>query len=149
MLGQTETVAIALADMPLSPSDRRKIDRYLDATRAALLFARQVILVEGIAEAMLLRTWPRTSCSRVRRILSRYRQAEPPQTRAVPCDLHRPGGRRGLRSFVRLLLNDQGALVDRLVVITDGDTTTPAKSERARLKRSSRCSQRTDVSSWP
>jgi putative ATP-dependent endonuclease of OLD family len=52
----TETVAISLGIVPLPSAERRKIDRYLDATRGALLFARQVILVEGIAEAMLLRT---------------------------------------------------------------------------------------------
>ncbi|MCF6523044.1 AAA family ATPase [Streptomyces sp. JJ36] len=49
-----KTQALPLAQLNLTPDERRKINQYLDATRAALLFARRVILVEGIAEAVLL-----------------------------------------------------------------------------------------------
>jgi putative ATP-dependent endonuclease of OLD family len=48
-----ETVALALAHIDLSAEERRKIDQYLDVTRSELLFARRVLLVEGIAEAVL------------------------------------------------------------------------------------------------
>jgi putative ATP-dependent endonuclease of the OLD family len=48
------TRCIPLAKMELDPLDRRKIDRYLDVTKAALLFGGRVLLVEGIAEALLL-----------------------------------------------------------------------------------------------
>lgn len=48
------TRCIPLAKMVLDPLDRRKIDRYLDVTKAALLFGGRVLLVEGIAEALLL-----------------------------------------------------------------------------------------------
>lgn len=48
------TAATALKSLGLGPLDVRKIDRHLNATRAALLFGRQVMLVEGIAEMMLL-----------------------------------------------------------------------------------------------
>ncbi len=48
------TRCIALARMKLDPIDRRKVDRYLDVTKAALLFGGRVLLVEGIAEALLL-----------------------------------------------------------------------------------------------
>ena len=48
------TRCVPLAAMPLDPIDRRKIDRYLDVTKAALLFGGRVLLVEGIAEALLL-----------------------------------------------------------------------------------------------
>ncbi|MBX9950211.1 MAG: AAA family ATPase [Candidatus Obscuribacterales bacterium] len=47
------TSCIALSKMQLNPVDRRKVDRYLDVTKAALLFAGRVLLVEGIAEALL------------------------------------------------------------------------------------------------
>jgi hypothetical protein len=47
------TCALALADLELHPNERRKINHYLDATRAAILFARRIILVEGTAEALL------------------------------------------------------------------------------------------------
>ena len=48
------TKAIAIADLGLKDVDRRKIDRYLNSTRSALLFARDVVLVEGIAEMLVL-----------------------------------------------------------------------------------------------
>lgn len=48
------TVAIAIGKLKLELNDLRKINQYLDATKAALLFARRVILVEGISEAVLL-----------------------------------------------------------------------------------------------
>ncbi|MEU9413073.1 AAA family ATPase [Streptomyces sp. NPDC048281] len=49
-----KTQALPLAKIGLADAERRKINQYLDATRAGLLFARRVILVEGIAEAVLL-----------------------------------------------------------------------------------------------
>lgn len=48
------TRCIPLARISLSDLERRKIDRYLDVTKAALLFGGRVLLVEGIAEALLL-----------------------------------------------------------------------------------------------
>jgi putative ATP-dependent endonuclease of OLD family len=49
-----KTQSLPLAKLDLTDNERRKINQYLDATRAGLLFARRVILVEGIAEAVLL-----------------------------------------------------------------------------------------------
>ncbi|WP_460359486.1 AAA family ATPase [Mycobacterium sp. ZZG] len=48
------TKVTAIRDLGLKDTDRRKIDRYLNSTRAALLFARDVVLVEGIAEMLVL-----------------------------------------------------------------------------------------------
>ncbi|WP_439629996.1 ATP-dependent nuclease [Shinella sp.] len=48
------TRCIPLAQINLADSERRKVDRYLDVTKAALLFGGRVLLVEGIAEALLL-----------------------------------------------------------------------------------------------
>lgn len=48
------TRCIPLARIGLSNLERRKIDRYLDVTKAALLVGGRVLLVEGIAEALLL-----------------------------------------------------------------------------------------------
>lgn len=48
------TRCIPLAQIDLDDLQRRKIDRYLDVTKAALLFGGRVLLVEGIAEALLL-----------------------------------------------------------------------------------------------
>ena len=48
------TRCIPLAQIDLNDIERRKVDRYLDVTKAALLFGGRVILIEGIAEALLL-----------------------------------------------------------------------------------------------
>ncbi|MFK3781398.1 ATP-dependent nuclease [Agrobacterium sp. NPDC089420] len=49
-----ETRCIPLSALALNPVERRKVDRYLDVTKSALLFGGRVLLVEGIAEALLL-----------------------------------------------------------------------------------------------
>ena len=48
-----ETRCIPIAKLVLNDQERRKIDRYLDVTKSALLFGGRVLLVEGIAEALL------------------------------------------------------------------------------------------------
>jgi len=58
VLTQTGTPAIASSvpakDAGLEPSQVRDLERYLDATRSNLLFARKVMLVEGPAELFLI-----------------------------------------------------------------------------------------------
>ncbi len=39
---------------------KKKLERYLDATRAELFFAKKIIMVEGIAEAMLISLFAKT-----------------------------------------------------------------------------------------
>ncbi|MEV1321470.1 AAA family ATPase [Micromonospora arborensis] len=46
--------AVAVAELGLPPSDEARVNRYLDATRSSMLFGPRTILVEGIAEAILL-----------------------------------------------------------------------------------------------
>lgn len=48
------TAAVAVNELRLADPVLRKVDRYLDVTRSALLFSRRILLVEGIAEAILL-----------------------------------------------------------------------------------------------
>lgn len=48
------TVGCSTAAMELSPSEAEDLGRYLDVTRAEILFARGVILVEGDAERFLV-----------------------------------------------------------------------------------------------
>jgi putative ATP-dependent endonuclease of OLD family len=52
--GAETTVTSATAINALTPDIVADLDRYLDATRAALLFSRSVILVEGPAEQFLV-----------------------------------------------------------------------------------------------
>ena len=52
--GAPPLVATPLTALELSTSDRHDLERYLDATKSNLLFARRVMLVEGAAELILL-----------------------------------------------------------------------------------------------
>jgi putative ATP-dependent endonuclease of OLD family len=114
---QRGTAAIALCDIDLTDQERRKIDQYLDVSRAELLFTRRAVLVEGISEAVIL----------------------PPLARNCVLDKTAPNYRAKCREFravsiinigsvdfgpyLKLLLQQINGvrLVDRLVVITDGD----------------------------
>jgi len=53
-LHRRATRCVPLGELALDDVARRKVDRYLDVTKSALLFGGRVILVEGIAEALLL-----------------------------------------------------------------------------------------------
>jgi putative ATP-dependent endonuclease of OLD family len=52
--------AVAVAELGLVAADRARVNRYLDATRSSMLFGPRTILVEGIAEAILLPAMART-----------------------------------------------------------------------------------------
>ncbi|WP_146231163.1 ATP-dependent nuclease [Micromonospora sicca] len=52
--------AVAVAELGLDPADRARVNRYLDATRSSMLFGPRTVLVEGIAEALLLPAMART-----------------------------------------------------------------------------------------
>lgn len=107
------TCALPLARLSLSPDGFRKINQYLDATRAAMLFARRIVLVEGIAEAVLLPVL-------ARRLVF-------PGDRARQRDFHAVTivnvGSVDFEPYIRLLLGPASGLtvVEKLVVITDGD----------------------------
>ena len=45
---------MSLADCSIEPSEMRQLRRMFDVTKASLLFAKSIILVEGITEALLL-----------------------------------------------------------------------------------------------
>ncbi|MEV0569156.1 AAA family ATPase [Dactylosporangium sp. NPDC050588] len=52
--------AVAVTELGLDAADRARVNRYLDATRSSMLFGPRTILVEGIAEALLLPAMART-----------------------------------------------------------------------------------------
>jgi putative ATP-dependent endonuclease of the OLD family len=52
--GASPAVTTPLGSPALSATDRHDLERYLDATKSNLLFARRVMLVEGAAELLLL-----------------------------------------------------------------------------------------------
>ncbi|MCI3226035.1 ATP-dependent endonuclease [Streptomyces sp. NP-1717] len=118
-----KTQALPLAKLALTDNERRKINQYLDATRAGLLFARRVILVEGIAEAVLLPAIAR-HC-----VFGGEDQAK--QRR----DFHGVTiinvGSVDFAPYITLLLSevDGCRLLDKLTVITDCDPDIPKEKK--------------------
>jgi putative ATP-dependent endonuclease of the OLD family len=106
------TAAIAVSKLGLSASVIAKIDRYLDVTRSALLFSRRVLLLEGLAEALLLPIFAQIVLKGDSRRLSRFHA-----TTLVAID------GVDFEPYVRLLLSDHNShrLADRVVVLTDED----------------------------
>ncbi|MDA1363065.1 AAA family ATPase [Glycomyces luteolus] len=117
-----KTKSIALASLELTQHERRKIDQYLDATRVGLLFARKVILVEGIAEAVLMPVIARHSV---------FKDSEE-QRRAFRGVTIVNVGSVDFKPYITLLLSevDGCRLLDQLVVITDADPLLPKEERR-------------------
>jgi putative ATP-dependent endonuclease of OLD family len=107
------TRCIPLSGMKLSDEDRRKIDRYLDVTKSALLFGGRVLLVEGIGEALLLPI-----------IAKKYVLKDAPERyRIFRSAVFVPIDGVDFLPYARLLLTSftDARIADRVVIITDGD----------------------------
>jgi putative ATP-dependent endonuclease of the OLD family len=108
-----ETRSISLADLLTDDKERRKIDRYIDVTKASFLFGGRIFLVEGIAEALLL---PVLADKIVLKddepALRRFRSAT-----FVPID------GVDFQPYVKLLIMPQNdiRIADKVVIVTDGD----------------------------
>lgn len=111
------TVSIPIGTLGLTTPALRKINRYLDVTRSALLFGNRTLLVEGIAEALLL---PAIAEHQVLRNdadgWQRFRGAVLVAIDGVD-----------FAPYVEVLLrpSDGSTIADRVVVITDADPTVP------------------------
>lgn len=116
-----ETRCIPLSKLNLTDIDLRKIDRYLDVTKSALLFGGRVLLVEGIAEALLLP------------ILAKHYvlKHKPDDLRTFRSSVFIPIDGVDFAPYVKLLLTpfNGTCIADRIVVITDGDKTTVKDGE--------------------
>jgi len=113
-LARRMTCALALAKLDLTPDMFRKVNQYLDATRVAMLFARyRIILVEGVAEAVLLPVL-------ARKLVFAGDAEKRRQFHAVTIVNI---GSVDFEPYIRLLLAavDGLTMVDSLVVITDAD----------------------------
>lgn len=107
------TRCIPLANLGLENVERRKIDRYLDVTKAALLFGGRVLLVEGIAEALLLPV-----------IAEHFTfKAEPEKLRLFRSTVFVPIDGVDFKPYANLLTREVNAarIAERVVVMTDGD----------------------------
>ncbi len=120
--------AISIADLGMPDEVVKKIDRYLDVTRSALLFSRRVMLVEGIAEALLVPVFARILFKESPSFLARFRSAT-----LVPID------GVDFEPYVRLLLTKARghgtSLSDRIVVVTDEDPDTNGEDRPERLRK--------------
>jgi putative ATP-dependent endonuclease of OLD family len=117
-VARRSTRCIPLKALALSDSERRKVDRYLDVTKSALLFGGRVLLVEGIAEALLLPIIAKNHVLKDDQDKFRiFRSAV-----FVPID------GVDFECYIRLLLTPYNdiRIADRVVIITDGDRTDEA-----------------------
>ena len=114
---QRGTAAIALCDIDLTDAERRKIDQYLDVSRAELLFTRRAVLVEGISEAVILPPLAR-NC-----VFDKTADNYGATCRGFRAVSIISIGSVDFGPYLKILLQKVNGvrLVDRLVVITDGD----------------------------
>ncbi|MDE0293340.1 MAG: AAA family ATPase [Bryobacterales bacterium] len=112
-LARPESRTIPLAKLALADPDRRKIDRYLDVTKSALLFGGRVLLVEGIAEALLVP------------VLAKYHvlRDKPSDLRVFRSAVFVPIDGVDFLPYAKVLLTSHNGMriADRLVIMTDGD----------------------------
>lgn len=108
-----ETRCIPLAALGLDPVEARKVDRYLDVTKSALLFGGRVLLVEGIAEALLLPIM-------AKKIVLKD---DADKLRLFRSAVFVPIDGVDFQPYAKLLLSpfNEVRIADRLVVLTDGD----------------------------
>ena len=111
------TVSIPIATLGLSTPTLRKVSRYLDVTRSALLFGNKALLVEGIAEALLIPVIAEHLLFQGdAHAWQRFRGAV-----LVPID--------GVDfvPYIEVLLRPSGGstIADRVVVVTDADPSVP------------------------
>jgi putative ATP-dependent endonuclease of OLD family len=112
-----KTAAVPVAELGLFPATLRKVSRYLDVTRSALLFGNRALLVEGIAEALLVPVMAQYIVLRdEREAWLRFRGAV-----LVPID------GVDFKPYIEVLLRShRGArIADRVVVVTDADPNVP------------------------
>ncbi|MEU3681469.1 AAA family ATPase [Streptomyces sp. NPDC030592] len=121
-----QTTAVAVDRLGLEKHDLYKIRSYLNATRSTLLFGQRVLLVEGIAEAILLPEFARLTLTGegVQRFLG---------TALVPID------GVDFEPYVRVLLGQDSEsgqrIARRVAVITDGDAGTAEATARSRIQK--------------
>lgn len=111
------TAAVSVAKIPFARHEAAKLDRYLDITKSAMLFGTRVILVEGLAEALLMPAFAEL-------VLSALPQEEQRRAKSVfrgTCIVAVDGV--DFKPYMRALLSGVGGIriADRVVLITDQD----------------------------
>jgi putative ATP-dependent endonuclease of the OLD family len=112
-----KTVCVPVSGLNLTPPMLHKISRYLDVTRSALLFGNRALLVEGIAEALLIPVIARKCVlHQDAHALQRFRG-----TVVVAID------GVDFKPYVHVLLqpHEGATIADRVVIVTDADPNAP------------------------
>ncbi|MFF3350649.1 ATP-dependent endonuclease [Streptomyces sp. NPDC002779] len=112
------TAAVPVAALPFAKHEPAKLDRYLDITKSAMLFGTRVILVEGLAEALLVPAFADLVLETIEDEAVRRR------AKAVfrgSCIVAVDGV--DFKPYIRALLADVGGvrIADQVVLITDQD----------------------------
>jgi putative ATP-dependent endonuclease of OLD family len=112
-----KTVCVPVAGLNLAPPMLHKISRYLDVTRSALLFGNRALLVEGVAEALLIPVIAR-KC-----VLHEDAHAQQRFRGAVVVAIDGVD----FKPYVNVLLRpfDGATIADRVVIVTDADPSLP------------------------
>ena len=107
------TVSIPLSALNLKSEELDKVDRYLDVTKSAMLFGGRTLLVEGIAEAILIPVIAQSI------VLKDNKTA----WRRFKGSVIAPIDTVDFSPYIKILLGSvEGECVsDRVVVVTDGD----------------------------
>jgi putative ATP-dependent endonuclease of OLD family len=108
-----KTICVPVAGLNLAPPMLHKISRYLDVTRSALLFGNRALLVEGVAEALLIPVIARKSVlHKDAHALQRFRGAVVVAIDGVD-----------FKPYVHVLLrpHENATIADRVVIVTDAD----------------------------
>lgn len=109
----SESVSIPISELGLKQKVLNKVSRYIDITRSALLFGNKAILVEGIAEALLLPVLAKNIVL----------VDDPNGWRRFKGTVIVPIDGVDFRPYVEILLRPRSdaRIADRLIVMTDAD----------------------------
>jgi putative ATP-dependent endonuclease of OLD family len=116
------TKVTALKDLDLGDREVKKIDRYLNVTRSSLLFARRVLLVEGIAEAILIPALAHRCEFKDPPELSTAEQRISAVNHALTAVTVLAVDGVDFKPYLDLLLKGDSPRVDQIIILTDGDT---------------------------
>jgi putative ATP-dependent endonuclease of the OLD family len=129
-IGGDDFKVTSLISCGLPVESKNFISRWLDVTKSTLLFAKGVILVEGIAEAMLLPEF-------AKRVLEEYNSVQEDEGKNLPSSLEEAGvsviNMNGIyfRHFMQIFCNIESVKGDNIPVrcsgITDCDPDVDAK----------------------
>ena len=117
-----QTRSVPIADLGIRPAALNKVSRYLDVTRSALLFGNRALLIEGVAESLIIPVIAKHV------VLKNDAEAWRRFKGAVVVSIEGVD----FKPYVEILLRryEGASVVDRLVVVTDADPSVPGNRKR-------------------